>query len=336
MKNMSARGIVNSICSKNDFEKAKNELVKHGIWDYFVFPKIAFAPKGAMVQEIIESAQLRAPSVLFIDDNVMNLNEALHYNPGLQIAEPAIIPGLNQDQRCKGKLDPEMTRLSQYKILEQKQSDRTKVGKDNREFLKQSGIRVSFHYDVMNEFPRIHDLVNRTNQLNFTKKRWPENEEEARAFYIKDLSEVFDSHSGYIKVSDRYGNYGICGFYVTRHKSCHHYLFSCRTLNMGIEQFVWHKLGQPYIGIVGEVVSSLEELPDWITVVDDADDETVEMSAASRPIICVRGACDLSMMTHYLRGKFNTIEEFQFPYEGWGIHPVARAIGLYEETLLPE
>lgn len=34
------------------------------------------------------------------------------------------------------------------------------------------------------------------------------------------------------------------------------------------------------------------------------------------------------MMTHYLRTKFDTIEEFPFPYNNWGIHPVARTVAL--------
>ena len=40
VKKLTDRGIVNSICSKNDHEVAKNELIKEGVWDYFVFPSI--------------------------------------------------------------------------------------------------------------------------------------------------------------------------------------------------------------------------------------------------------------------------------------------------------
>lgn len=180
VKALSLRGIVNSICSKNNFAPAHDVLIQLGIWEYFIFPRIAFTPKGAMIAEIIEAAQLRAPSILFIDDNVMNLNEALHYNPGLQIAEPNILTELLDDPRCKGKSDPSLERLSRYKILEQKQSEQASAGGDNTEFLHNSRVRISFHDDILENFPRIHDLVNRTNQLNFTKQRWPEDEAEAR------------------------------------------------------------------------------------------------------------------------------------------------------------
>ena len=35
---LSRRGIVNSICSKNDFDIVRNILVGDGVWDYFVLP----------------------------------------------------------------------------------------------------------------------------------------------------------------------------------------------------------------------------------------------------------------------------------------------------------
>ena len=100
-------------------------------------------------------------------------------------------------------------------------------------------------------------------------------------------------------------------------------------MNMGIEQFVWHKLGRPEVKTVGEVISTLGEVPDWIEVVDDVDTVPPEgETTKDRPKLCIRGACDMMMMTHYLRAKFDVIEEFQFPYENWGIHPVARRIAL--------
>jgi FkbH-like protein len=337
VKALSARGIVNSICSKNDFVAVQQELTRLGIWEFFIFPRVAFAPKGAMITEIIEAAQLRAASILFVDDNVMNLKEALHYNPGLQLAGPDILPGLLDDPRCKGKPDPVLDRLAHYKVLEQKQTDQSAAGGDNTEFLRSSQIRISFHYDILEQFPRIHDLVNRTNQLNFTKLRWPEDEKAALAAAKEEYKAIFNSHWGYVKVADRYGNYGICGFFMLRYTHARHFLFSCRSMNMGVEQYVWHKLGKPDISISGEVSSTLGSLPDWITVVEDADVDAASAAGSGRtkPVLCMRGACDLNMMTHYLRTSFDTIEEYQYPYEGWAIHRQAREIALSDELESP-
>lgn len=46
VKLLSYHGIINSISSKNDFEKAKAKQTELGVWDYFVFPVINWNPKG--------------------------------------------------------------------------------------------------------------------------------------------------------------------------------------------------------------------------------------------------------------------------------------------------
>lgn len=120
IKELTRRGIINSISSKNDFEKAKAELVKAGVWDFFVFPSIDWAPKGQNVKGIIDDCQLRAPNVLFIDDNIGNRKEVEHYNPNINLADEGIIPNLLGMEELKGKDDSGLSRLKQYKILEQK------------------------------------------------------------------------------------------------------------------------------------------------------------------------------------------------------------------------
>ena len=81
---LNTRGVVNSISSKNDFERAKSQLETFQLWDQFVFPEIAFLPKGELVKKIINDMQLRAPDVIFIDDNHINLREVEFLNSGIQ------------------------------------------------------------------------------------------------------------------------------------------------------------------------------------------------------------------------------------------------------------
>src|ERR1700757_2447310 len=84
VKELTDRGIINSIVSKNDFEQAKNKLIELGIWDYFCFPAIEWSPKGMLIQRVIEQCQLRDINVLYLDDNHLNLEEAKFYNPNIQ------------------------------------------------------------------------------------------------------------------------------------------------------------------------------------------------------------------------------------------------------------
>ncbi len=314
------RGIMNSVCSKNDHESARAKLIELGVWDYLIFPKIAFTSKGAMVKDIIAQSQLRPASVLFIDDNESNLAEARHFSPGLNVARPRDVPALLDHPRLAGKPDPKRSRLANYKILEAKAADLTSGGEGRTTFLWNSDIKVSFHYDILEQFDRIHDLVNRTNQLNFTKNRWPEDPAEAREAYRRELTANFHSQSGYIRVSDKYGNYGICGFYLLNHDVARHFLFSCRCLHMGVEQFVWRWLHQPKMASSDDNLRSLDLPADWIKLAGTADGENDLPTKQADRSICVRGACDLELTAHYLHGYGRMSYEFPFPFEGWGMY----------------
>src|SRR5262245_42013073 len=84
---LARRGIMGSICSNNDLEPIRSILIEHVVWDYFIFPSINWEPKGQRLAAQIEAVQLRPETVLFIDDNPMNLGEVQHYVPGLQVAD---------------------------------------------------------------------------------------------------------------------------------------------------------------------------------------------------------------------------------------------------------
>jgi len=84
---LAQRGIMSSICSTNDFDRAKSILVDNGVWDYFIFPSRDWQPIGPRITALIEQIQLRPPTVMFIDDNSLNLQAALHFNPESQLLD---------------------------------------------------------------------------------------------------------------------------------------------------------------------------------------------------------------------------------------------------------
>lgn len=298
---LSERGIVNSICSKNDHERARARLVEMGIWEHFVFPSISFNPKGAAVAELIEAATLRAENVLFIDDNPSNLEEVKFYNPGIMTAAPeGILHELLGHPSCAGKPDPELTRLKQYQNLQRKFEERSVTALSNEDFLRASGIRVEIDYDVDANFDRVVELINRTNQLNYTKKRLetPEALEEFRT-----QLNTFGYYAGCVRAVDRYGDYGLIGFFLgirrPRKKFLVHFVFSCRTMNMGIEQYVYESLGSPEIEIAEPVSYGLSthERIDWINA-EYAVEEGGGASTRNNRLVLL-GGCDLLQLASY-------------------------------------
>ena len=251
-------GIVNSICSKNYEDQVLVELDKYGLSDYFVFKSVNWEPKGNRIKNMIDDMKLRYPNVLFIDDNPSNLEEAKYFCDGIMVESPEIIDELIGWVEKQDKRDSEHKRLRQYKILEEKCISKKNFG-SNEEFLFSSNIKLEIHSDCLPKAERIQELIMRSNQLNFTKKR--DSLEEIKALLNDDSYK-----NGYVTVKDNFGDYGLVGFFSVKDDKCIHFLFSCRTLGMGIEQYVYNYLGRPELEIVGEVISDLssEELPKWI------------------------------------------------------------------------
>ena len=114
----------------------------------------------------------------------------------------------------QGKDDGGLARLAQYKLLEQKEAGRSgRAPGSNIEFLRGCAIRVTIEHDLEKHLDRVVELINRTNQLNFTKQRLPEDPAQARAEALQQIR-YFGHQGGLVRVSDRYGDYGFVGFYL--------------------------------------------------------------------------------------------------------------------------
>ena len=162
LKDLTDIGIVNSICSKNDWEPVAQELEKQELLQYFVFPSVNWDSKGNRVKDLIADMQLRPANVLFIDDNHSNREEVRYFCPEIMVADPAEIPLLIEDVAQAPKKDKDHKRLKQYRVLEEKRASRQSYS-SNEAFLAESNIRLDISTDCMDQLPRIHDLLLRSN-----------------------------------------------------------------------------------------------------------------------------------------------------------------------------
>lgn len=199
------RGIMCSICSKNDLQSARLALEDAGIWDMFVFPHIAWSPKGQAIATMIDDMGLRDENVLFLDDNHLNIEEAIYFNPDIMTVNAlgVDLTGLLELPQLKGKDDNSHSRLAQYKALEQKRAGKSNSGLSNEDFLRQSDIKIKIITDIDNNMDRVLEILNRTNQLNFTKVRANTDDERAE---LKQLLGTSAMHAGLVQVQDRYGD----------------------------------------------------------------------------------------------------------------------------------
>ncbi len=314
---LSRRGIISSICSKNDLVDVEAVLRAHGLRDQFVFLSVDWTAKGPRLARLAAAVQLRPQSVMFIDDNAMNRAEASYYVPGLQVADQTIIPGLLADPRFEGKPDAKLTRLMQYKLLETRQVNLVRSGNDVTTFLRESEITISIDFDVASELDRAIELINRTNQLNFVKARLPEDKAAAR----HALQQIIAHHTvsaGLVRVRDRYGDYGICGIYICQadragsHPRLLQFAFSCRILGMGIETWLYRHLNRPTLKVVGEVATNIfvdGEAIDWVRLELPSLKSEAEEHPRTLSYVLARGGCDMRALVHYFDMVSNRVVE---------------------------
>lgn len=300
------RGIIHSICSKNDFDITKEHLCGLGLWDLFVFPSINWDPKGARIKNIIQDMNLRAENTLFVDDNTTNLSEASFYCPQIQVITPeALLPLVGEIGRI-GTVDKARPRLEQYRLLEKKAKSQQQFS-SNEAFLHSCDIRVDFHDDCAENVDRIHDLIMRSNQLNYTKFR------QDKASLLSDLSQP-GAQAAYITVRDDFGDYGIVGFYLILDGTVRHFLFSCRTLGMLVEQYVYKKIGCPKLDVVGDVITKLDDttLPPWIN--QEGREPAAQRSKGNTGDLKLlfKGPCDISQIFSFIEESGAVTTEFTY------------------------
>jgi FkbH-like protein len=336
---LARRGIVSSICSKNAFETVKAALVEHGVWDYFVLPSVSWAPKGPRIRDLIETIGLRAPTIMFLDDNPTNLEEARSFCPGLQTRGPEFIAHILDDPLFEGKDDRALTRLAQYKALELRRDDERAALGDPVQFLRDSEIEARIETDIEPHIDRFIELINRTNQLNFTKQRLPEDAEAARA-RVRELYDKYQMQVGLVAVRDRYGDHGFCGAYVhnSEGRRLEHFAFSCRILGLGVERWLYQKLGRPRIEVKGEVQADLfDPTPvDWVRQAEPGQVAQTDAPRIGR--ITARGSCEIGAIVHYFQyNSDDAVGEYHIFRDG-GVFRIGHSVFLFHGArgLTPE
>lgn len=297
-------GVIQTVCSKNRYQDAKDKLSDLGIWDYFIGPMITYDSKAAQIQEFCKNMHFRFENCLFIDDQISNLEEVRYYCKGIQTCREMNLPSFSAYYGDPERLAASSSRRTYYRMLEMKHDDKKRY-QSPADFLKNSGIRITIQTPDKVHFERIYELIKRTNQLNFTKNRISRQE-------LNLLLQNPGVDNYCIHAADRYGDYGVIGFVSMVASKAVHFLFSCRVLGMGIEQYVYQKFGSPEMEIKGDTAVVLRSEPvDWIQEVDFSDAREQATSTASKRIL-LKGPCDIRSILSYFGNEEFFDTEFTY------------------------
>lgn len=267
LKELKNRGILLTVCSKNNEDTAKEPFEKHPemvlrLEDFSMFVA-NWEDKARNIRTIQQSLNIGMDSMVFLDDNPFERELVRTMIPEITVPElpedPALylqyLRGLDLFETASYSRE-DAGRTEQYREKAQRAAFEASF-QSYDDYLEALQMRASaaafdpFHY------PRIAQLTQRSNQFNLRTVRYTEAEIEALA---QD-----DSRIGlYFTLKDKFGDHGLISVVVLEKQPedtlfISEWLMSCRVLKRGMEEFIVDKIlsvaaQQGFRRVVGEYI----------------------------------------------------------------------------------
>ncbi len=237
---LDGRGILLSIASKNDHAMAWEKLEEFGVAKYFLHPRINWNPKSESIREIAQTLNLGLDSFVFIDDNPFERDEVRAAASEVNCLDASDMHGLLDDPRFQGSSTEEArNRRRYYQAAVAREQAQTAMAGDYARFLASCGILLEVDEYQPADFERIAELLQRTNQLNFSGRRYIR--EDVHRLIGDPLSSKL-----VLRCRDNYGSYGIVGFSIVSSSdgevTVEDFMLSCRVQAKHIEHAFFSRL----------------------------------------------------------------------------------------------
>jgi FkbH-like protein len=250
IQELDSRGILQSIASKNNHDEAWQVLRQMQLEHFFLAPQISWQPKSESIRTIASRLNVGLDTLLFVDDSDFELQEVRSALPEVRVVNVRDSMDIPNLEACRVPVTAESRQRRQmYRVEEERQQLASSFGKDYDAFLRGCDIRLNIVSLDEDNLERVHELTQRTNQMNFSGNRY------SREVLRQVLSTPWlDAYV--LDVEDRFGSYGIVGFSVVdnREPLITDLMFSCRIQSKRVEHAVLAWLIRRYAGTTGKDV----------------------------------------------------------------------------------
>jgi FkbH-like protein len=240
LRTLDSRGILLSLASKNSGDHAKEKLVEFGIEEYFLFPRVNWGRKSDNLRAIVKDIDIGIDTIIFVDDNPFERDEVAAALPLVEVLPETSLDRLAEHHRLLGTTSAEAKlRRQMYRQAMVRAAEAQEFGEDYKGFLRSCKIRIEIRPPLAADFERISELVQRTNQLNFSGTKYKA--EEVAAVLSDQTLEKW-----VLACADKYGSYGTIGFCIAKRSldsvRVIDFMLSCRVQGKFIEQALFHHL----------------------------------------------------------------------------------------------
>jgi FkbH-like protein len=248
LKSLDERGILNSIVSKNNYDEALGALRGFGIEDYFLCPQISWQPKSVGIQAIARELNIGVDSLLFVDDSEFELQQVKAVHSEVQVLKADRYLQIEEAEACQGPVTTESReRRKLYQVESRRQAIVGDFGEDYTAFLRYCNIRLNIHPMTEHNLGRVHELTQRTNQMNFSGNRYHKST-------LESILSTAHLDTYVVDVEDRFGSYGVVGFCIVDNRVplMTDLMFSCRVQSKRVEHALLAYIIRKYIEITGK------------------------------------------------------------------------------------
>jgi FkbH-like protein len=252
LRELSRRGLVLAVCSKNNEAVAREVFQKHPgmvLKEEHIAVFVAnWDDKAANISRIREKLNIGFDTMVFLDDNPFERNLVRQLLPEVIVPElpedPALyvraISELNLFEAASHS-STDVVRNVLYQDQQKREVEALKFATidDYLQSLETKAICQRFEPQTLG---RIAQLIQRSNQFNLTTRRYSEAECEAM---MRDDDNFFPFT---ISVQDRFGDFGLINIVIlrmlpsSRSIEIDTFLMSCRVLQRGVEQLAMNKI----------------------------------------------------------------------------------------------
>ncbi len=234
------RGILQTVVSKNDHDDAWRVVEQLGLQDHLLYPAINWGRKSENLRQVAKRLDIGLDTFAFVDDSAFERAEVEAALPMVRVyshEQLGQLLGLPEFDVPVTELS--VRRRATYLDRVRRERARERFGGDYLEFLRGSGLRLLiFEPREQRHVERCLELVQRSNQLNLSTRRYTRRE-------FEELLELPGILSLALHCEDRFGDYGLVGFVAVDEREdepcVRDFVLSCRVAQKRVEHafFRW-------------------------------------------------------------------------------------------------